>query len=714
MNSFQLPFTAINPFFLLVFRLIEKMRKGSYIFYCLVTVLPCTSNQGQGQGVDTLSTETLISNKHNDSELFLKLFVEYRSIDIDSARYFAELSSREALQFADSLMFVRSQIALGYALHQKGLHDQAVVHYLNALATSKNNGYKDREKFVLNFLGLLYYNSGRYDQALDYYFKSLALRETDGNKSEIAIACNNIGLVYYRIGDLKTAIEFFERSLQIKKSVGDKSNIESTLNNLGLSYSGLSQYQESLKYFSQVLEICERGCSNDILIQAYNGSGISLFKNGELDSAEVKFLKSNEIAINSQAKVFQVVNYNYLADLKLQKNEVGKALELLDTGQLIAKQINSRPWIKTNYRLYGRIYSIMNNFETAYSYQRKYDSLNSEILNENVISNLARIQADYLERENLQTIASQDEEISRRTTLLILSVIIIFLISVILFILYRINQLRKKTNQQLSEANAIIEQQNKELMDVNNVLEEKVKERTKELKDTNAALLKSNTDLDNFIYKTSHDIRGPLATLQGMCNIALMDIEEPKSVDYFEKIGRTADRLNEILSKLLVINQINNSLITSNPIDVKRLIKDILIEYQQSPGANKIRVDNQVERMDNFKSDEVLLKIILNNLISNAYKFYNSSNRVDSWIRIDASQCNNGHVEFNVIDNGIGIDETAAGKIFEIFSKASEVSDSAGLGLYLVKLAVEKLDGTIAHSKTKEGYTQFKVELPHR
>ena len=58
------------------------------------------------------------------------------------------------------------------------------------------------------------------------------------------------------------------------------------------------------------------------------------------------------------------------------------------------------------------------------------------------------------------------------------------------------------------------------------------------------------------------------------------------------------------------------------------------------------------------------------------------------------------------------IDEKASSKIFEIFSKASEVSDTAGLGLYLVKLAVEKLEGSIRHSKTSDGYTKFTVELP--
>ena len=346
----------------------------------------------------------------------------------------------------------------------------------------------------------------------------------------------------------------------------------------------------------------------------------------------------------------------------------------------------------------------MGDYELAYNYQRKYDSLNSEILSEGIVKNMAQIQADYQERENLQTIQTQDQEISRATTLLVLSVVIIILISIILFILYRINQLRKKANRQLSEAKNIIERQN-------NVLEEKVRERTKELKETNAALMKSNTDLDNFIYKTSHDIRGPLATLQGMCNVALIDINDSKSRDYFEKIGKTAYRLNEILSKLLIINQINNSLITAQEVDLKKLSKDIVDEQSRLAKLESMKIDNLIQDIEDFKSDEVLLKIILGNLISNAFKFHNTSNRVNSWVRLEAHR-ENDHLELSVIDNGIGVDEKASSKIFDIFSKASEVSDTAGLGLYLVKLAVEKLDGSISHSKTADGYTKFTVELP--
>ncbi len=647
-------------------------------------------------------------------ELNLSIFIKYSRVNLDSALKYANEAKSSALFVGDSLMVVRAENAIGWVYKEKGYFKIAIDHYLEALGMARRNNFATREKHILNNLGLAHYYDGNYDKSLSYHFESLSLREAENNLSEIAISCNNIGLVYFRIRDYENAIKYFIRSKEIDDQTGNFRQTGATLANLGLSYAGIGNQEEALNYFKEALDKCNQfGCQSKVLVEAYHGVASSYYTLEQFDLAEQNYLKALELSVQDSIQTLIVITNYSLARLKLQQNLINEALDYLGNSNKVALKINYRTWIRDNYQLYGQIYSRLGEFEKAYTYQKKYDSLNSGILNEEVITNLAKIQADYQERENLQTIASQDEEISRRTTLLTLSLIIILLITVILFILYRINQLRKKANTQLSEANAIIEKQNKELTDINNVLEDKVKERTKELKDTNAALLKSNTDLDNFIYKTSHDIRGPLATLQGMCNIALMDITEPKSVDYFEKIGKTADRLNEILSKLLVINQINNSMIASSQVDVGQLMQDILQEYQHAPEADKIRVDNNVQEMNSFRSDEGLLRIILNNLISNAFKFYNSSNRVDSWIRIDADRCN-GHVEFRVTDNGIGIDEAAAGKIFEIFAKASEVSDSAGLGLYLVKLAVEKLNGSINHSKTEEGYTQFTVELPYK
>ncbi|MEQ9168281.1 MAG: HAMP domain-containing sensor histidine kinase, partial [Fulvivirga sp.] len=259
--------------------------------------------------------------------------------------------------------------------------------------------------------------------------------------------------------------------------------------------------------------------------------------------------------------------------------------------------------------------------------------------------------------------------------------------------------------------NKTIESQNRTLTELNSVLEERVKERTEELRESNEALIKSNHDLDNFIYKTSHDIRGPLATLQGICNIALMDINDPMAVDYLQKLSKTAYKLNLILSKLLVINQINNALPLLEDVRLHNLVINMVDENKMSYFSKEISVKIEISKNLTITSDPDLLKIILGNLISNAFKFHNDSKRVDSFIIVRS--CVEGDLFiFEVIDNGVGIEESVAHQIFDIFSKTSEIQDTAGLGLYLVKLATEKLDGKIEVKKSDEGDTLFRVTLP--
>jgi len=110
-------------------------------------------------------------------------------------------------------------------------------------------------------------------------------------------------------------------------------------------------------------------------------------------------------------------------------------------------------------------------------------------------------------------------------------------------------------------------------------------------------------------------------------------------------------------------------------------------------------------------SDKELTGIILENLIDNAIKFHNYSDRVNPFVRIEITS-KGDQVLLSVVDNGIGVDEKNKNEIFKLFVRATDRSDTGGIGLYLSKLATLKLGGDITVSKSMEGYTVFKVLLP--
>lgn len=665
--------------------------------------------------------ETLIDKAENAKleekpGLYMDLFVKTR-MNYDSGMFYANESRKYALLAGDSLNYTRAEYAIAYLYKNQGYAEDAIEHYQRALQTARNNGFEDREKASLNGLALSYYSLAKFDESLKYHFESLALREKEGDQNDIAIAVNNIGLVYYQLNDFDKAILYFKRALEIEKSLGG-SGIEGTYINLGLAYLGLEQYDIALENFNNGIEICKEGCSNSIFLEAYNGAGACLFElavkersSSKKQEAREKLLIALKVAYEENSESNLISIYNNLARIDFSENDFDLALSRLDSAQVLATKLNSRSWIKKNYKLYAELFNEAKNFKKAYENRVKYDSVSSIIINDVVAKNLLQIQVDFEERQNLEIIALKDKEIGRRTTLLLLSVVISILTVVIIFILYRNNKIRRRVNKKLSIANKTIEKQNKSLTELNSVLEERVKERTEELRESNEALIKSNHDLDNFIYKTSHDIRGPLATLQGICNIALMDIKEPMAVDYLQKLSKTAYKLNLILSKLLVINQINNALPLLEDVRLLRLVNSMVDENKMSYFIKEIKVKVEIDKNLTVTSDPDLLKIILGNLINNAFKFHDESRRVDSYINIGAC-INNDQFVFEIIDNGVGIEESVAHQIFDIFSKTSEIQDTAGLGLYLVKLATEKLDGKVEVKKSDEGHTLFRVSLP--
>ncbi|MBL3657933.1 ATP-binding protein [Fulvivirga sediminis] len=641
----------------------------------------------------------------------MEFFKYYREVDEDSALFYATIASQFALRNTDSLLMVKSLNAKGYLLKARGDYERAINDYEEALDIAMKQGYSDQIKYLLNNLAVVYTFFGKYDKSLEYHFKSLKIREDEGDELEVSVALNNIGLVYYKIGDNEKALQYFQRSYALKEKQDINYDVERNLINIGLAYIGLEQNENAQEIFLKLIDWCGGECESQIEVEAYSGLGVTMFNEEEYDESLKAFDKCLTLAMTEQNYIYEIISFYYLSRIYIIQNSFNKALPLLDSANSLVVKTDAQEWKMQISDVYSDFYYKTGDFKKAYDYQRKFINLKDSLLDEEVIQNLADIQIEYQERENLETISMQQSQISRGTSLLLLSSIIIFLALVILVILYRNNFHRKKVNEKLSEANRIIESQNHQLTDINMQLEEKVRDRTKELKDSNAALLKSNHELDNFIYKTSHDIRGPLATLQGICNVALIDIKDTKAVDYFKKLGGTAKKLNEILSKLLIINQINNSLVSEERVDFHSLIEQVVAKQKKNASGKKVKIIKEIEANLYFKSDVELLKIILNNLIGNAFKFYNTSGRIDSFVHITINKRRSDGVEIRVIDNGIGIEEEASMKIFEIFSKASEMGDSAGLGLYLVKLAVEKLEGHISLKRTEEGFTCFTVRF---
>jgi signal transduction histidine kinase len=281
---------------------------------------------------------------------------------------------------------------------------------------------------------------------------------------------------------------------------------------------------------------------------------------------------------------------------------------------------------------------------------------------------------------------------------------------------FQVKQFKNQENKSLADKKNLedVLKKNQELevifSEQNIFLEREVRKQTQEIRETNTKLTKVVDELDTFIYRTAHDIRGPLARLLGLSQVALLDVKEATAINYIQKIGFEADNLNNILARLSVIYEINHGDLRKEEINPETLAKTALAEIATIEGFNQVQFNVHVQENMVLYCDIKLLRFILRNLIENAIRFRRHSSDVSSFVKIDLEQTKKSYV-IRVIDNGIGVSPTDALVIFEMFTRAAGVHKTTGLGLYLTKLSVEKLEGDIS-LVTDDGLTEFRVTIP--
>lgn len=260
---------------------------------------------------------------------------------------------------------------------------------------------------------------------------------------------------------------------------------------------------------------------------------------------------------------------------------------------------------------------------------------------------------------------------------------------------------RKKTEARLRLLNEELREQNWQLA-----------MREEELKSAMEELSERNFELDQLMYKTSHDLRSPLSSIMGLVHLANLDKESVHRDQYLEKIEGRIKKLDEFIRSMLNYARVNRADITMAPIDLKGVAHSCIRELDHLENFKNIDsfITIHGESIP-FHSDELRVRIIFSNIISNAYKYYNGETKSYLKIRIDVNPMV-AKIEFK--DNGIGIKHEHVDKIFNMFYRATERSQGSGLGMYIVKQAVEKLGGTIRLKSEYGVGTTIKITLPNQ
>jgi signal transduction histidine kinase len=229
----------------------------------------------------------------------------------------------------------------------------------------------------------------------------------------------------------------------------------------------------------------------------------------------------------------------------------------------------------------------------------------------------------------------------------------------------------------------------------------------------NEELTKINQELDSFVYSVSHNLRAPLMSVLGLLNLANKDHHDRDPVynHYFKMMESSVKRLDETLKEIIEYSRNARVETVLKNIEFEKIIHDCIEKLHYLEGFDKTRISVFINGEDNtFRSDSYRLSVILSNLLSNSIK-YRDTNKVNSFINIKVDSKPSG-VTLVVEDNGIGIPEDQQANVFRMFYRATEKSEGAGLGLYIVNEVVEKLQASIQITSAFGKGTKFTITFP--
>jgi len=520
------------------------MKKCIALMFTWVSLSPFAIS-GFGQNVDSLKRCLPIVQHHEKSELYFSIAADYHARrKIDSAAHFARAGFNHVIKSNDSIAIVRLGWIFGGMLQELGKIDSAIIICKIALDIAEQYRRPERRS-ILNQLGICYTLKAEYDKALKFHYRALTL---NSSAKQQATSYLNIGFVHYKLCNYQYAIHNYQTALRLNRQDHSTHDLDILYINIALAHAASNQPDSAQVYLNLAMEQCRTGCRDHVTMQADFAQGVILFNQKKYREAKVHFFNSKQRAESYNDTRLFLDNTHYLADILMLEGRVHDAIILLQKAEKIVHS-KSTPFRLELIKLYDRLadaYRTTKDFQRVAHFQQQYISLRDSLYGEELTNKLVAIQAEFLERENTAMIARQSEMLALNQSIIKTQYRFNILVGILAllaltFIAFLIKAFQRKKR-------------------VNTMLDQRVRDRTRELEQNHTLLLQTIRQHEIIIDRISNGIQKTLKSAMGLCNVAMAETNDSRARDSIERVQQCIGQLTKLVQQAHQKNRLNTTL----------------------------------------------------------------------------------------------------------------------------------------------------------
>jgi signal transduction histidine kinase len=546
------------------------------------------------------------------------------------------------------LQLANSYYSTGFCYLVKGDYDKSLANYQQSIRIYETLKDTFRLSNALMSVGNVYSSNNNFQKVNEYYEKAQALVEVMKDSVQLSSIYSERGNILNQQKKYDSALVYQQKALHIARLMKDQYLISNTYVNIGLTYKHLNQINQSLAYYDSAAAI-------------YNAT---------------------ETPIDIWAAF-----YNNIASTYSQAGNYAKAKEAFDQSIAYALKAGSPAIEMENYRNMADMYEHMKDYRLQSLYQKKYYTLKDSLFSTDNKNQLTQLEADYqVEKKNAEIVKKDAEVIlqkSQRNIFIIIAVAALLLVGTLFLSYRRIRQ----SNFLLKEKNEQIHKQKDELQSLNSIK-------------------------DRLFSIISHDLRNPLVTLKSYLTLSNNSSLTPEKKEQFKNqtfqaVTQTGNMLDNLLAWANL--QLKNTAPAVTMIDVTDLVHDAVSDVKAQADQKQISIQVHTE-VEHAAGNEQILSIALRNLLTNAIKYSHEKGMIQV-----SSFSRDSHTCLSVKDEGCGMTEDQLNRLMNNSidtTKGTGGEKGSGLGLFLVKELLQKINGKLLIESGQGKGSLFTVMLP--